>query len=166
MKGEMLKLIFSGLTAPAQRRGANECTPPPPPPPPLISTADFIAKYQETLIITNTLLPWMNSPVTFNDVIVDLPHQSPIHHLWLINISSDESLIMRLLWNTSSNLMSLMRPPLENHLAKAREAAGPLVAPTLTPLLRTCQSALRMQLPPPPSTFSTGIQMCFLMQTR
>lgn len=55
MKGEMLKLIFSGLTAPAQRRGANECTPPPPPP--LISTADFIAKYQETLIITNTLLP-------------------------------------------------------------------------------------------------------------
>ena len=131
----------------------------------IISTADFIAKYQETLIITNTLLPWMNSPVTFNDVIVDLPHQSPIHHLWLINISSYESLIMGLLWNTSSNLMSLMRPPLENHLAKAREAAGPLVALTLTPLLRTCQSALRMQLPPS-STFSAGIQMCFLMQTR
>ena len=29
MKGEMLKLIFCGLTAPAQRRGANECAPPP-----------------------------------------------------------------------------------------------------------------------------------------
>lgn len=81
----------------------------------------------------------MNSPVAFNDVIVDLPHQSQIHHLWLINISSDESLIMGLLWNTSSNLMSLMRPPLKNHLAKAWKALEHSCL-NLNSTPKTCQS--------------------------
>lgn len=39
----------------------------------------------------------MNTLVTFNNVIVELSHQSPIYHLWLINISEYESLIMVLL---------------------------------------------------------------------
>lgn len=43
------------------------------------------------------------------------------------------------------------------------KGAGALVALTLTPLLRTCQSAFQMQLP---STLSTRIQMCFLPETR
>lgn len=81
----------------------------------------------------------MNGPVTFNDEIVDLPHHSQIHHLWRINISSDESLIMGLLWNTSSNLTSLMRPPLKNHLAKAWKALEHSCPKLKTPL-KTCQS--------------------------
>lgn len=51
----------------------------------------------------------MNSPVTFNNVIVDLPHQSPIHHSWLINISSDESLIME----------AIMKYFLKSHISDA-----------------------------------------------
>lgn len=102
----------------------------------------------------------MNSPVTFNDATVDLPHQSPIHHLRLINISREEPSIKGLLWNTSSNLMSLTWPPLENHLAEAPQTPRHLWRLRKTALLRTRRSAFHGRRP---STFpsSARIQNAF-----
>lgn len=55
-------------------------------------------------------------------MIADQPYHCQLHYLWLVNNSSDESLILGLVWHASSIGVSSPWPLQKNHLAAAWRA--------------------------------------------